>query len=277
MLEQITIGCDPEIFVASKSTGVVHSAHGLLNGDKYNPEIVDLGAIQIDGMALEFNILPATSLKEFLRNINTVMATLNKRIQDINPDLEFRITPVAHFTEPYMATVPYEAKKLGCEPDYNAYTGHMNKTPSSNTLMRTAAGHIHIGWTEGIDPHDNKAHFRDCQIITQQLDATLFALSPLWDDDKERRNLYGAKGAFRPKSYGVEYRVLSNRWIQSTKMQAWVYQATMRSLELLAENKHLYKKDMFHIRGPAFLHRVLVRDYGFPSLPNIRQSSLHVD
>jgi hypothetical protein len=38
-----------------------------------------------------------------------------------------------------------------------------------------------------------------------------------------RRELYGKAGAFRPKPYGVEYRVLSNRWLNSEALIRWVY------------------------------------------------------
>jgi hypothetical protein len=45
----------------------------------------------------------------------------------------------------------------------------------------------------------------------------------LWDSDKKRRELYGALGAYRPKSYGVEYRVLSNAWLESKEKMDIVY------------------------------------------------------
>jgi hypothetical protein len=45
----------------------------------------------------------------------------------------------------------------------------------------------------------------------------------MWDKDATRRQLYGKAGAFRPKPYGMEYRVLSNRWLDSEPLMRWVY------------------------------------------------------
>ena len=50
----ILIGADPELFV--KKDGVVVSGHDLIQGTKADPFPVQDGAVQVDGMALEFNI-----------------------------------------------------------------------------------------------------------------------------------------------------------------------------------------------------------------------------
>ena len=124
-----------------------------------------------------------------------------------------------------MEKTPDEAKILGCEPDYNAYTGDLNQPPNANTRMRTCAGHIHIGWTEGKDPLE-QIHFEDCRRITQALDNSLYIFSHLWDTDTKRRQLYGRPGAFRPKPYGVEYRVLSNAWLKDKTLIDFVFAVT---------------------------------------------------
>ena len=265
----ILIGCDPEIFVYDVKAKHIVSAHGLINGDKMNPEITEFGAHQIDGMALEFNINPAATLDEFLFNIDHTMKSLEDKIIKKNPNLVFRITPVADFSLEYLDTVPKEAKILGCTPDYNAYTGKMNKTPDHTRPMRTASGHIHIGWTEDVNPN-GKDHFFDCQTVVKQLDACLFNLSYLWDQDQRRREMYGERGCFRPKSYGVEYRVLSNKWIGSKFLQAWVYKATIRAMELLDEGIRIFDNTDFVLKGPHWAHATLVHEYSFPSLPGVK-------
>jgi hypothetical protein len=39
--------------------------------------------------------------------------------------------------------------------------------------------------------------------------------------------LYGAPGSFRPKSFGVEYRPLSNAWLNSPEIAQQVYAITL--------------------------------------------------
>lgn len=227
----ILIGADPELFV--KKNGVYVSGHNLIEGTKDKPFKVPFGAVQVDGMALEFNIDPASTQEEFLHNIKSVKKTLKKMV----PDYELVALPVADFDPEYFANeVPPEAKVLGCDPDYNAWTGKINEPPKADAPFRTASGHIHIGWTEGADVND-PYHFSDCMTLVRQLDYTLGMYSLLWDKDNRRRNLYGQAGAFRPKPYGVEYRVMSNMWLNSEALIKWVFRTAVRSTEALANGK----------------------------------------
>ncbi len=270
MKREYTLGCDPEIFVADGKYAGFHnciSAHDVgIEGTKTEPEYTATGTHLVDGMALEFTIYPVTRLDEWLQYIQNTMNELEAKIKQKNPALNFRIEPVAHFKQDYMNSLPDEVKKLGCEPDYNAYTGKMNPSPDGQVPFRTASGHIHIGWTDNEDPF-SKEHYYDCCEAVKQLDAVLGVLSPLWDTDKLRQKLYGNRGAFRPKPYGVEYRVLSNKWLAKKTMQAWIYLSTIKAMELLDQGEKLYTKDFLFSYAPSYVHRYLVREYDFPVLP----------
>ena len=61
---QLLLGADPEAFVVLKDGGIPVSAHGLLPGTKDKPFPVEKGAVQVDGMAAEFNIEPAATEDE---------------------------------------------------------------------------------------------------------------------------------------------------------------------------------------------------------------------
>lgn len=228
---KILLGCDPELFVMRD--GVFKSAHGLVPGDKKNPFKVNKGAVQVDGMALEFNIVPASSQEEFYTNISSVMQTLKQMV----PDYEMVATPVATFSEEIIKQQPAEALELGCEPDYNGWEHQENLRPDGNVNFRTASGHVHIGWTENQDIKDYE-YFDLCCAVARQLDFYLGLPSLLFDKDTKRRQLYGKAGAFRPKAYGVEYRVLSNRWLANQNLIDWVYQNTVKGLKEFFENRN---------------------------------------
>ncbi len=228
------IGADPEVFVQDKDSLQFVNAHNLVPGDKEHPFKVPLGAVQVDGMALEFNIDPAATREEFLRNIKGVYHEL----QTMVPQYNLVNAPYAVFDKGYFEQQPAASKVLGCDPDYNAYTGDKNNPPNGDQPARTASGHIHVGWTEGVDPFD-PVHFADCQAVIKQLDSTLGVLSPLWDSDKKRKSMYGKAGAFRPKPYGAEYRVLSNAWLNSDYLIGYVYDVTNWAMEKLDKGVQL--------------------------------------
>lgn len=221
----VLVGADPELFMVNPNTGHFVSAHDLehgprVPGTKWEPHKVPFGAVQVDGTALEFNIDPASSVDEFVHHLKSVRQTL----VDMVPGYNVVAEPVARFDNDYFKfQVPSCAQELGCNPDYNGWTQDVNPKPDATELsFRTASGHLHIGWTENEDI-ENKEHFLFCCKVARQLDYYLGIYSLLWDSDDTRRELYGKAGAFRPKSYGMEYRVLSNRWLDSEPLMRWVY------------------------------------------------------
>lgn len=280
---QYMIGADPELFLTD-ADGVYRSAHNVIKGDKANPYPVEGGAIQVDGVAAEFNIIPASTASEFHANIRSVLSELKQRVEAKNKGLQLIVTPTAHFDKGYFRKLPARAKLLGCEPDYNVYLdGKANPPPETKEPFRTGAGHIHVGWTQGANP-DESAHLYDCHETVKQLDAVLYFNSLLWDDDDKRRTLYGKMGSFRPKHYGVEYRPLSNAWVADPDLHHWVFDATVKSVELLDFDERVFSdhiarsiiadqqsgKKLSRIRLLEY-HDFLVDHYNIPPLPEAYQ------
>lgn len=232
-----TIGCDPEFFIQDRQTLGFVSAHNLFPGTKLSPFEVPKGAIQVDGTALELNITPAKTAEEFVSNIETVMADAESRLADTLRVNRF-ITTVKYSLPYFNRNIPDHAKELGCDPDFNAWTLQPNEPPDMTVPnMRTAGGHVHIGWGEDFDCHTDSDHFVKCAQLARTLDWMLGVPSVLWDKDTERRSMYGKAGAFRPKPYGMEYRVLSNAWLKSPgPIMKGVFRASMHAANQVLNN-----------------------------------------
>lgn len=227
-MDGFTIGCDPELFLHDDE-GKIVSAVGIIPGTKKEPFKLDGGAVQLDGMAAEINIEPASTFQQFNERLNLVL----RQVRGMLPTgYGFSTLPAVTFAQSIMDATPDSAKELGCDPDYNAWTGAKNEIPDTSKTpgLRTAAGHIHIGWDKDLPPMD-PTHFQLCRDLTMQLDWFLGAWSIKLDPDTQRRKLYGKAGAMRPKSYGVEYRVLSNFWLFSSSRREMVWNRTLQAIE----------------------------------------------
>jgi hypothetical protein len=237
-LLELTIGCDPEVFLRDKNTGEFVSAHGILPGTKKNPYHVPAGTVQVDGMAAEIGIEPQSTSHGFRTYVTTVMGQLHHMIPD---HLELVIQPVAEFSNKVWGETPAEAKQLGCDPDYDAYTGMQNVPPDGEVTFRTASGHIHLGWTKDMDVTDPE-HIDACRMMGRQLDFYVGVPSLCFDDDTKRRQLYGKAGAIRIKSYGVEYRTPSNAWLKDQALMSWVHSASKTAFDTLMGGYDAYQR-----------------------------------
>lgn len=227
----IKLGCDPEVFC--RKDGELVSAYGLIKGNKTHPFPVKNGAVQVDGMALEFNINPASTEEEWGYNIESVMKQMEEMI---DPHYKLDLSPTAEFGKEYIDLQPDEAKMLGCEPDYCAYKTGENRSPDGTGGYRTAGGHIHVGWTD--KPKGN--HAVQAISLVKQMDFYLALPSLLFDRDVKRRSMYGQAGAYRIKDYGVEYRSLSNAWLTSKELISLIYTNTRGAINSLMVGSSLH-------------------------------------
>jgi len=222
------LGSDPEVFLQNQ--GKFMAVCGLLNGhDKWNPmQVPDMPqgfTFQEDNVAVEFGIPPAASKKEFVEYIRQVMEAGKG-----HTGLSFAKTSCEVFPESEMQTA--EAHIFGCEPDYNAWTGRVNKSPSPpHPSMRSAGGHVHI--ETGLNQ----------RAVVRAADLFLGLRSLFLDKQgAKRRQLYGKAGAYRRKSYGPEYRTLSNYWIFSKALTGKVWDGVAESLEFVAKGNDVTDK-----------------------------------
>lgn len=217
---KLLVGGDPEIFLRDKKTKQFVSVTDFdVPGTKAKPHPVKKGAIQKDGTALEINIDPADNAKDFKDNLATVIQEARSYVPE---NIEFVFTPVVDYAKDYYTRIPTLALELGCDPDYNGQTGERNNNPVPIGTMRTASGHITLGWGEGFDPMD-ATHFWDCRQMSTRLNTYFSQFKPLWDKDQRRHQVYGAGAAFRPKPFGVEFRSLSNAWVGKPVLHEWIF------------------------------------------------------
>jgi hypothetical protein len=274
--KSVLIGCDPEVFLRKRNTDEFISAHFMADvvGDKMVPLRVDKGYLQLDGTALEFNIDPAYDRAMFFHNITSVFTELLNRVYHKDKDAYISYDAVAHYKPKIFKDIPEEFKVMGCEPDFNAWTEQQQNIPITNLPMRSAGGHIHLGWSKNHDCFGDVAHLKDCVKVVKQLDCSVYNCSLLYDDDEERRMLYGQRGSYRPKPYGVEYRALSNRWLADPQLIHWVFDAHKYAFDTLVIDDINFADDDY-LASPSMTdddkdekYVYLVKNYDFPRLPS---------
>lgn len=221
------IGADPEFFVRKGDDFI--SGHTFRCGTKKKPFKTKHGFVQVDGLALEANVPPSASRVDFIQNVLGVIGDLNDIVRA--KGCEIIAQPTVTFPQKYIRELPPHVRELGCNPDFNAYTKGMNDAPDGRVSFRTGAGHIHVGWTAGKDAEDI-LHFEACADLARMMDYFVGLRTLKFDDDNQRRELYGKAGAFRPKPYGMEYRVPSSKWCTSEALMGEVYDAAIAAIEL---------------------------------------------
>lgn len=244
MRRNFLIGSDPEFFIETAGGTFINVYEGLYNGNikgtKAQPEKTAYGAIQVDGMALEINTIPTNIPTLFSEMVRRGMVDGANRWKAANLSL----ASIKEFDQDWLLSQDPGAIELGCDPDFNAWRdGEVNPRPDMEKPIRTAGGHIHVGWIpEGQIITDVTAHTDECCKVVKHLDYALGAWSLVEDKNGSlRRSMYGAPGAFRPKNYGVEYRVLSNFWIFRQPYRVGVFKRTMAAMNAYDDGLKFYE------------------------------------
>ena len=220
-IKEVKLGADPELFL--EKDGIIISAEGMIGGTKHEPKAISNKghAIQEDNVMIEFNIPAADNRDSFVDDIVFVKDYLTQLVGLY--DCKLNISASAELDKKQLTTA--QAKLFGCEPDLNVYTKSVNDPPEPTGTLRTCGGHIHIGF---LNPS-----FATSELIVLAMDQVLGLESIILDPDVRRREMYGNAGAFRVKSYGVEYRSLSNFWIKDEESIKWAYDKTQEAVELV--------------------------------------------
>ncbi|MFW3388673.1 UNVERIFIED_CONTAM: hypothetical protein RF648_22080, partial [Kocuria sp. CPCC 205274] len=163
-------------------------------------------------MLIEFDINPHNTFAGFDDNMQRGIDACYEEAKKIGMSIAEGVS--SHiFTDAELKSFHESAFVFGCEPDYNALTGQRNPKPAAADVgLRTAGGHIHIGYDDviGVNSENQK-------VLGVMCDYFLGLPALLLDSDDRRKELYGKAGACRFKKYGIKYRVLSNFWVATPR------------------------------------------------------------
>lgn len=218
----LSIGSDPELFL--EKDGKIVSAIGLVGGTKKKPKSLKISGyfVQEDNVLVEFNTPPVDSKEGFVNAIRTGKALVADELEN-----GYKLVVQSSHVMSADQLTKKKAQRFGCDPDNNAWTGEVQLPNPPSDGLRTAGGHVYVGYENPNEELNVK--------ITKALDIFLGLESVLMDRDTRRRELYGAAGSFRHKPFGLEYRTLSSFWVAKPKTVEWVYDGVQKALQFTAE------------------------------------------
>jgi hypothetical protein len=217
-----TIGTDPECFIFEGE--IMMPAFNLLPNSKDNPQSLPGNrAVLADNAMLEFCTAPVSTKKDWLKEVEIATRLASSVLL---PNQVIKFVEQAQLSA-FDLSNP-QALEFGCSPDLCVYNDkHESYNSLFETAVRTCGGHLHIGYDK-----DGKVH--DRELLVQLLD--IVALLPrvaAGTTESVRYKYYGQPGMYRAKSYGIEYRSLSNFWLGSKGLVSWAYEAVEKAFELL--------------------------------------------
>lgn len=201
---ELTIGADPEFFVYTPDKDGLSAdpmiACGKFGGAKGAPILLtDKGGFLEDGVTIEFNLIPAKSLKEMQKTVFDLVSEFEKQ-----KNVKVAYHSSCSFKLDELKKHP-EAMAIGCAPDRYAYGLRSTPSVAQFKSRRFAGGHIHLGidtWPEGLEKV-NVVRYLDIQCLIPFMHHF---------HDVNRYQHYGFPGLYRETSYGIEWRSPDNTW-----------------------------------------------------------------
>ena len=203
-----TFGADPEFYLGKGD--LITCPDTICPTPKTTMSVGKFGGFNRDGMALELNPSPSESIREVAQNLTELLSVAGSMAMQFGWEISKSLA--ANVNRALNSTLPQDVFQIGCDPDYNAYTGRVNKVTVDPKLYldRFAGGHIHIGVGE--------IEFDEVCELVKLFDYHAGLLSVMYSDPKvalERRKTYGRAGDFRfDAAKGIiEYRTPDAGWL----------------------------------------------------------------
>ena len=234
-----TLGADPEAFIKEGDM--------IVGSEKVIPPN-GLSRIVRDGVQIELHPTPFTCRASLANDLANLFGHLDSHLRKAK-NFSVCFTPVVELTPEEMAQLSPEARVLGCQPSLNIYDKDATVNVPADYPVRSAGGHIHIGLGplpgySGGYPYLMTEEKK--RLIVQLMDILVGNTCVLIDRDPKqalRREAYGRAGEYRLPAYGVEYRTLSNFWLQAHQLWSLVGGLTKLVVGILVtENEGVYTK-----------------------------------
>jgi hypothetical protein len=225
------LGTDAELFI-QKGDKIVGSEvcippEGLLVQDGIRAA---QHSIVRDGVQAELHPAPFSCRASHANSLAMLFAHLHEHLSKV-PDFKICFTPVVKLSQEELDGLSPEARVLGCQPSLNIYDERASINVPPNYPYRSAGGHVHVGYKGQLS-----CTLPDPKEIIQVMDILVGNTCVLIDRDPNaalRREVYGRAGEYRLPLYGVEYRTLSNFWLQAHQLWSLVGGLTKLSVGLV--------------------------------------------
>jgi len=207
--QNVMLGSDPELLLEKTINGRTKAFPiiGLLGHGKDNPLHIDdsgFRTLQEDNVALEYTTHPTSNKADFITEQQAMLEVARAKAAEFGLTIREKSSAVDFEQRMLMSEA---AKTFGCEPTWNAYTNAENPSPNARQYLRSVGGHIHISYDNPTNEKSMElAKLLDIKYLEHKADLS-------GNNDNARRRLYGKAGEIRLKSYGFEWRVLSNAWV----------------------------------------------------------------
>lgn len=211
---KIFLGSDPEFFY--KKDGKVIGAEKVL-GQLPNKQIGlgfgDSGKVIIDGVQAELNPTASDCRESHLFFVGNLLRDVRKKLP---PGVTAHFDQLVDIDKSEMESLSKNCQQFGCTPSFNVYGAQeVEVRDASKYFKRSAGGHIHLGYNNDMVRATGILEPSKLVPILDIIVGNTCVLLDRSEGNKERRKNYGRAGEYRTPKYGIEYRTLSNFWLDN--------------------------------------------------------------
>lgn len=213
---EFTLGSDVEFFLMHGRQGAIPATAFNTPGSKSEPvRLTDECTFHRDNVSVELQPQQADNPDEWMRIATESYDALSDAYRPRG--LSLVGVPTIYFPHRRLDGLT-EAMEIGCEPDICAYTGTVAPPTSADIMgsIRTASGHLHIGYME--EESYLLALIRWMDVLEglpfAPIDYRIHRARDPLENRPYRRAFYGQAGRCRLKPYGIEWRTPSvKQWL----------------------------------------------------------------